>query len=146
MLKLIKIMSRSLFTRLFAAALLLPLVALATATGGFGLRCRITGVVFSACCCPEDGGEAMKSEAVATVSPGDCCDRVVRDVTPALAELTAKSRAPSDPPASMIVAAVVERSSGDFVSSSPLSRTESRAGIAPPTVRFRLVAKSSFLI
>ena len=145
MLKLIKAMSRSLFTRLFAAALLLPLVALATATSGFALRCRITGMVFNACCCGEDGGELVKAEAVATVSPGDCCDRVVRDVTPALAELTAKSRALSDPPAPVIVAALA-CASVDLVSSPLISRGEFRAGIAPPTVRSRLVAKSAFLI
>jgi hypothetical protein len=145
MLKFTKTMSRSPLTRLFAAALLLPLVALATATSGVGLRCRITGVVFNVCCCGEDGGELVKAEAVATVSPGDCCDRVVRDVTPAFAELTAKSRPLSDPPAPVIIDAL-QRSSGDVVSSPLTSRTESRAGIAPPTVRFRLVAKSSFLI
>jgi hypothetical protein len=146
MLNLIKAMSRSPLTRLFAAALLVPLIAFATATSGFGLRCRITGIVFDACCCPADGVEALKAEAVTTVSSGDCCDRVVREVSPAVAELTANSRALSDPPAPVTVAAL-ERSSADLVSAPPMARPEFSGGMAPPpTVRFRLVAKSAFLI
>src|SRR5258705_445254 len=44
----IRAISHSLRTRLLAAALLLPLIALATATSGVGLRCRITGEALSA--------------------------------------------------------------------------------------------------
>jgi hypothetical protein len=137
-LEVIRALSHRLRTRLFAAVLLLPLIALATATGGAGLRCRITGEVSSACCC--DGG--ADASAVATVSAADCCDRVVRDVTTAPAELSAASGllAHAAPVAFVAVAAHV------LTPSVFLPRSEARSRTGPPTVRLRLVSKSSFLI
>jgi len=141
MLDLIRALSHSLRTRLFAAVLLLPLIALATATSGAGLRCRITGEVSSACCC--DGGENAAADAapVSTVSEADCCDRVVRDVTTAPAELSAPSVLPERSTPVAFEAAAVEL--GPRVLS---SRSETRSRMGPPTVRLRLVSKSSFLI
>ena len=144
MLDLIRAISHSLRSRLFAAALLLPLIALATATSGVDLRCRITGEVLSACCC--DGGDAAaaKSAPVATVSEADCCDRIVRDVTTAPAELSAPSALPDQttPVAHLAFAS----SAIDLPPTVFSSRSETRASIGPPTVRLRLVSKSSFLI
>jgi hypothetical protein len=145
MLALIRAMSRSLLTRLFAAVLLLPLVALATATSGVGLRCRITGEVLNACCCGDTGGDSVKADALATVSAADCCDRVVREVTPTTAEVSAPERllpehATPLPALALDVAAIAAESS-------PIrTRAESRASIGPPTVRLRLLSKSTFLI
>ncbi len=140
----IRALSHSLRTRLFAAVLLLPLIALATATSGAVLRCRVTGEVSSACCC--DGGEnaAAKVAPVATVSPADCCDRIVRDVTTAPAELRTPSALPEQTTPVAYVAAEVP--SIDLFPSVFASRSETRARTGPPTVRLRLVSKSSFLI
>jgi hypothetical protein len=141
----IRSISHSLRTRLFAAALLLPLIALATATSGVGLRCRITGEMLSACCC--DGGDSAATKAlpVATVSEADCCDRVVRDVTTAPAEL---STTPSVLPDQTTPVAYValEAPAVDLPSFGFSSRSESRARVGPPTVLLRLVSKSSFLL
>jgi hypothetical protein len=141
----IRSLSHSLRTRLFAAALLLPLIALATATSGVGLRCRITGEMLSACCCDGADGAAAKAAPIATVSEADCCDRVVRDVTTAPAELSATPSALPDheTPVALVAfqAQIDDPSPAVF-----LSRSETRASIGPPTVRLRLVSKSSFLL
>jgi hypothetical protein len=143
-LDLIRALSHGLRTRLLAALLLVPLMALATATSGAGLRCRITGEVSSACCC--DGGDsaAVKDAPVASASAADCCDRVVRDVTTAPAELSTPSAHPEQ---TMPVARVAaEAPPVDLLPSVFSSRSETRSRTGPPTVRLRLVAKSAFLI
>jgi hypothetical protein len=143
MLDLIRAMYRRLQTRLFAAALLLPLVALATATSGFGLRCRITGAVLDTCCCGD--GESAKAQPVSTVSEADCCDRVVRNVSPAPAELTvAPSALPKPAAPTIFVAFAGPKLDHDPAALSP--RSDARPSIGPPTVLLRLVAKSTFLI
>jgi hypothetical protein len=145
MLGVIRSLSHSLRRRLFAAALLLPLIALATATSGVGLRCRITGETLSVCCCDGGDGAAAKAAPVAAASEADCCDRVVRDVTTAPAEL---STTPSVLPGQTtpIAYVPVEAPAVALPSFVLLSRSEIRALIGPPTVRLRLVSKSSFLI
>jgi hypothetical protein len=143
MLDRIHAVSNSLRARLFAAVLLLPLVALATVTGGVGLRCRITGEVTSGCCCDSADGDATKSAPVTTVSEADCCERVVRDVTTAPAELSTPSALPDQTPP---VRVAIELPALALFSSVFSSRSESRASIGPPSVRLRLVSKSSFLI
>jgi hypothetical protein len=144
MLALIRAFSHSLRRRLFAAALLLPLLAVATATSGVALRCRITGEMLDACCC--DGGEdaAVKAAPIATVSEADCCDRIVRDVTTAPAELSAPSELPDLTTPVVHLTAVVPAI--ELPPSVFSSRGETRAGIGPPTVRLRLLSKSTFLI
>ena len=145
MLDVIRSISHSLRTRLFAAALLLPLIALATATSGVGLRCRITGEMLSVCCCDPGDSAATKAAPVATVSEADCCDRIVRDVTTAPAEL---STTPSVLPdqTTPIAYVAVEAPAVDLSSSVFSSRSETRARVGPPTVLLRLVSKSSFLL
>jgi hypothetical protein len=138
-------MSRRLQTRLFAAVLLLPLVAFATATSGAGLRCRITGEVLNACCCADGGDDAAKADAPTTVSAADCCDRVMHEVTPTTAEVSAPERSLTEhatplPTLALDISAIA-------VESSPIrTRSESRANLGPPTVRLRLLSKSTFLI
>jgi hypothetical protein len=136
--------SNSVRRRLLAAALLLPLVALATATGGFGLRCRVTGEVSSACCCDRGQNEAAKAEG-ATVSPADCCDRVIREATSTPAEANGPSRALPEQTAPVAYLAF-EAPPADVVSSALSVRSETRASLGPPSVRLRLVSKSAFLI
>jgi hypothetical protein len=143
MLGFVHAMSGSLRTRLFAAVLLVPLVALAIATSGAGLRCRITGAMLDACCCGE--GETSEAQTVSTVSQADCCDRVVRNVSSAPAELTAPPTVSPQQTASIAVAAF-DQPTLDHDPSALSPRSEARASIGPPTVRSRLVAKSSFLI
>jgi hypothetical protein len=140
----IRAISHSLRTRLFAALLLLPLVALATATSGFGLRCRITGEITSACCCESADGDAVKSPPVTTVSEADCCERVVRDVTPAPAELSAPSALPDQ--RTPVVSVAFAAPARALIPSALAIRSETRATAGPPTVRLRLVSKSAFLI
>jgi len=138
-------MFRSLRTRLFAAVLVLPLVALATTTSGVSFRCRITGVILPACCCAEGDAESAKAEFVATISSPGCCDLVFRNLTPAPAELSAKSQALSAQP-TLVAIRAIEGTAEDPVSSSFASRAQAKDRIGPPTVRLRLVTKSAFLI
>jgi hypothetical protein len=130
-------------TRLYAAALLLPLVALASATGGQWLRCRVTGAVIEACCCDEgDAAAPQAGPTVATVSEADCCDRVIREVTPPLAELGAQ---PTTAPRPAL--AVVPLAGGALaVGEAPPVRVETRRSLAPPTAQQRLITKSTLLI
>lgn len=144
MLDSIRAISHSLRTRLFAVVLLLPLVALATATSGVGLRCRITGEVLSACCCERPDSSATKAAPVATVSEADCCDRIVREVSTAPAEVSATPDVLPDQTPVFRVA--LEGPAFAPPPSAFPSRSETRARIGPPTVLLRLVSKSSFLI
>jgi len=145
MLGLIHFMHTRLHTRLFAVVLLLPLVALATATGGVGLRCRITGELIDACCCDDGTGDAAKADTPATVSAADCCDRVVREVTSTTAEVSAPERLiPAH--ATPLPAFVLDISMVPADSSPIQPRSELRESIGPPTVRLRLLSKSTFLI
>jgi hypothetical protein len=142
----IRIVSRSLQTRLFAAVLLLPLVALATATSGAGLRCRITGEILNACCCAGDAGDdSAKANSPITVSAAGCCDRVARDVPATTAEVNTPERVLPEHATPM--PAFAADLSGIVADASVVrARPESRASLGPPTVRLRLLAKSTFLI
>jgi hypothetical protein len=134
-------MSRRLSARLAAAALLLPLLAFATATSGHWLRCRVTGVVVDACCC---GDEAETSTpTTTTVSEADCCDRVEHQVSPTVAELTAAETAAPD--------ATAHALPFDGVALEPVAaparpRATARSSLGPPTSRLLLIAKSTLLI
>jgi hypothetical protein len=145
MLDRIRSISHSVRTRLFAVALLLPLMALTMATSGVGLRCRITGELLSACCCDAGDSAATKVAPVATVSEADCCDRIVRDVTTAPAEL---STTPSVLPdqTTPVAYVAVEAPAVDPPPSVFSSRSGSRARVGPATVLLRLVSKGSFLL
>jgi len=145
MLDVIRSISHGLRTRLLAAALLLPLIALATATSGIGLQCRITGEMLSVCCC--DGGDsaAAKTPPVATVSEAACCDRVVRDVTTAPAELSTTPKVLPDQ-TTPIAYVAIEAPAVGLSSSVFSSRSKTGARVGPPTVLLRLVSKSSFLL
>ncbi|MEA2696206.1 MAG: hypothetical protein QOI66_477 [Myxococcales bacterium] len=140
----------SLRTRIFAAVLLLPLVALATATDSVGLRCRVTGVVQDACCCPDvDGdGDAGPANAAATVSPADCCDRIVREISEAPAELAAPATTLPNRATALALVAFADAGARLRQNASSLfsSRSADQAGQRPPSLRLRLVTKSAFLI
>jgi hypothetical protein len=145
MLDVIRAISHSLRTRLLAAALLLPLVALSVASGSVGLRCRITGEMLSACCCDRGENDAAKAESVATVSQAECCDRVVREVASTPANVSESARALPEPVA-LVTYVAFEAPPAELVPSALSVRSEARASIGPPSVRLRLVAKSAFLI
>ena len=132
-------------TRLFAAALLLPLVAFATATGGSWLRCRLTGAVLDNCCCSGDEA-AAKTPATATVSEADCCDRVIRSVAPAVAELQATTAAPDVFPDLSVGMLALEGPATDDVVAQGRVHAVARGSLAPPTARLRLLTKSTLLI
>ncbi|HEX2659240.1 MAG TPA: hypothetical protein VHU40_13245 [Polyangia bacterium] len=132
-------------TRLFAAVLLLPLLALAMETGGIGLRCRVTGVILDACCCGDAADADPAETVVASVSPASCCDRVTRDVARAPAELSVTGDRLTTPPAAITVAKLDSAEVGPGASTR-VSCAGTPESVGPPTVRLRLVAKSSFLI
>ena len=135
---------RSLRGRIFAAALLLPLIAFATVTSGFWLKCRLTGEMLSACCC-SGGDQPAPADAPSTASEADCCDRVVQNVTPARAELTVSPPVRPDQSAASDVIPVAGPATD--VAAAPVAvRADTPASIGPPTVRLRLVSKSAFLI
>ena len=135
-------MFRSLRTRLLAAALLLLLVAFATATGGYWLRCRVTGAALGSCCCGEED-RASATPPTTSVSSADCCDRVERHVAPSVGELTVAQTA--GPEASVGVLPL-ESASFDLVSAPAQTRVTTRDSLGPPTTRLRLIAKSTLLI
>jgi hypothetical protein len=137
------LMSHSRSARLLAVLFLLPLVALTTATGSFGLRCRMTGELLSGCCCAGDD-DAIRAEPIATLSQADCCERELRQVTPVPAEPSVATGAVPEP--APLGAFAVAVSATDAGPTTRASRFETRTSIGPPTVRSRLVAKSSFLI
>ncbi len=137
-------MSRHVRMRLFAAALLLPLVAFATATGGSWLRCRLTGAVLDDCCCAGEAAEAQpsKAPAPATVSEADCCDRVIRSVAPTVAELAAPTAAPHV----SVLALSLEGPAAEVAVTPVGVRAVARSSLPPPTARLRLLTKSTLLI
>jgi hypothetical protein len=135
-------MFRSLRTKLFAAALLLPLIAFSTATGGHWLRCRVTGAVLQACCCGDEAQPAA-TPPTATVSQADCCDRIEHRVSPSVAELTVAERAAHDAAG---LTPSVEQVSIELISAPPRRRVEVHSSLGPPTGRLRLIAKSTLLI
>jgi hypothetical protein len=135
-------MFRSLRTRLFAAALLLPLLAFATATGGSWLRCRVTGEALSACCCAGDAQDAATTPTT-SVSSADCCDRLERHVAPSVGELTV---AQTGAPEGSVGVLPVEGASVALVSAPTQTRVTVRVSLGPPTTRLRLIAKSTLLI
>lgn len=136
-------MLRSLSRRLAAAALLLPLLALAIATDGMWLRCRMTGEIqSSACCCPGDAEAAAPQTP--TISEAACCDRLERHVVPTVAELrstAAVAQAAAD--ASCIA---VEVTTLEPVATPAPARRAERSSAGPSTARLRLLAKHSLLI
>jgi hypothetical protein len=101
--------------------------------------------VIDACCCDSGEGDAVKADAPATVSEADCCDRVVRDVTPTTAEVSGPERLLPDY-ATPLSALALDVSTIVAETSPIRTRSESRASIGPPTVRLRLLSKSTFLI
>src|SRR6185369_7897674 len=80
MLDRVRVMHNRIAQRLAAAAALLSLAAASAATSGVWLRCRITGVMQPACCCPAADGADHAAPSPATAEAADCCDRVVTDV------------------------------------------------------------------
>jgi hypothetical protein len=134
-------MARLLRMRLFAAALLLPLVAFATATGGHWLRCRVTGAVLSDCCC--GAIEDAPSPAATTVSEADCCERVVRSVTQTVAEMSAST---AQGPVAPLGVLALATPSAEIGTACAAVGAVGRRGLAPPTAQQRLVAKRTLLI
>jgi hypothetical protein len=65
--------------RSVAVALLAPLLAFAVSASGFvGLRCRITGMISIATCCPDSSRDDSPPAQSSVDDPG-CCERVVVD-------------------------------------------------------------------
>ena len=149
--------------RLAAATALLSLLAVSAATGGVWLRCRITGVLRPACCCPGTQGaqgaqgaegaegpqgaqgtnDAAPTPPVAE-SDDDCCDRIVTEVEQTPSELA--SRAPTAAPAPALVLVLADAANAASAAARPhrFASEPSRAG--PPSTRSRLLSKSAFLI
>jgi hypothetical protein len=136
-------MFRSLKARLFAVSLVLPLLAFATATGGYWLRCRVTGAMLDACCCGAEEQASSDAPTSTTVSQADCCDRVERHVTPSVAEVTA---AETGTPCVTVGVIALESSPIDLLSAPAQIRVTVRSSLGPPTARLRLIAKSTLLI
>jgi hypothetical protein len=85
--------------RPIALALVAPMLALAvTASGFIGLRCRITGMVSIATCCPADDSDKAP-ERTSMDDPG-CCEHVVVDnvKAPAVGAEVARDAGSAAPP------------------------------------------------
>lgn len=94
-----------------AAALLAPMLLFAISAWGFvGLRCRITGMVSLATCCPGAAEEAGHAPAApdSLDEPG-CCERVVVDNThPPVAGVSVERASVAVPPVALRPAAVYD--------------------------------------
>src|SRR4051794_12983631 len=92
-----------------AAALLAPMLLFAVSAWGFlGLRCRITGMVSLATCCPGAADESgpAPSGPDSVDEPG-CCERVVVDnARPPVAGASVAREAGALPPIALLPAAV----------------------------------------
>ena len=101
---------RKMVHRSAAAALLAPMVLFAISAWGLvGLRCRITGLVSFATCCPSAAGEAGDASPAApdSVDEPGCCERVVVDNTrPPVAGVSVVRESVAPLPVALLPAAV----------------------------------------
>jgi hypothetical protein len=128
------LMRRRLRTGLCAAAVL-PLLVLALSAPLNAMRCRFTGQVITACCCPPADGDQP-----ASIGAGDCCERTRIDAL----------RTASEPPSAQVRLAVPVTPVRTIVAddaapvASPSAGTRARDGtIARPPL---ILIKRSFLI
>jgi hypothetical protein len=128
--------------RILAATALLSVVIAAAATGGTWLRCRMTGVLLPACCCPDDAAADEGTPAPVGVEADACCDRVVTSVDQVPSETA--SRYASSPPAlsAWSIEMAVDGAQAGHAAGGRIE--QSRAG--PPTTRAFLLSKSSLLL
>src|SRR5687767_9019799 len=132
-------------SRIFSAALLLPLILFSALGTGFQLwRCRSDGVARTSCCCPTKPG-TQQAEQRLTISRARCCDleqhQIDRDPAEAargqatrLSDLLAA--ATSAVPVSPLV----------LVPTTGFAPAHPPAGDAPPAGRSLVLQKQSFLI
>jgi hypothetical protein len=91
--------------RSVAAALLAPMLLLAISAWGFvGLRCRVTGMISVATCCPGAGPNATRTPA-ALDDPG-CCERIVVDNNKPPVARSARPETIQPPPLALVPAEI----------------------------------------
>jgi hypothetical protein len=117
-----------------SAAAVLPLLVLALSAPLNAMRCRLTGQILTACCCPEPDHDESTG-----ISAGDCCERTRLDAI----------RTPSEPPAGHVPLAPIAwlrplPAGSDAPTLAPLARPRPRDGTVPrPPL---ILTKRSFLI
>jgi hypothetical protein len=130
-----------LFQRFVAATAMLSVLVVSAATGGIWLRCRATGVLRAACCCPT--ADAAEGKPVpAAVESDDCCDRVVTIVDQTPSEVAPPETLAT--PAIIVASIDAQDAAASAARGARSANEQSRAG--PPTARARLLSKQSFLI
>jgi hypothetical protein len=132
-------------SRIFGAALLLPLILFSALGTGFQLwRCRFDGVARASCCCPTKPGTQQAAQRL-TMSRARCCDleqhkinhdpaEAVRGQATRLSDLLAA--ATSAVPVSPLL----------LVPTTSFAPAQPPAGDAPPAGRSLVLQKQSFLI
>jgi hypothetical protein len=114
------------------AAAVLPLLVLAVAAPLNALRCRLTGQLLTACCCPE-----QERDQPTSVGAGDCCERAPVDAV----------RPPAEAPTEALAAVPLVGARPLLAPPHPLlatTRPVPRDGAVPrPPL---ILAKRSFLI
>ena len=132
-------------SRIFGAALLLPLILFSALGTGFQLwRCRSDGVARASCCCPTKPG-TQQAEQRLTMSRARCCDleqhQIAHDPAEAARGQTARlsdllAAATSAVPVSPLL----------LVPTTGFAPAHPPAGDAPPAGRSLVLQKQSFLI
>ena len=132
-------------SRIFGAALLLPLILFSALGTGFQLwRCRFDGVARTSCCCPTKPG-TQQAEPRLTMSRARCCDleqhRIDRDPAEAArGQATRLSDLLAAATSAVPVSPLLLVPTTSFVPAHP------PAGDAPPAGRSLVLQKQSFLI
>jgi hypothetical protein len=132
-------------SRIFGAALLLPLILFSALGTGFQLwRCRSDGVARTSCCCPTKPG-TQQAEQRLTMSRARCCDleqhRIDRDpVEAARGQATRLSDLLAAATSAVPISPLLLVPTTSFAPAPP------PAGDAPPAGRSLVLQKQSFLI
>jgi hypothetical protein len=132
-------------SRIFGAALLLPLILFSALGTGFQLwRCRFDGVARTACCCPTKPG-TQQAEQRLTMSRARCCDLEQHQIDRDPAE-AARGQATRLSDLLAAATSAVSVSPLLLVPTTSVAPAHPPAGDAPPAGRSLVLQKQSFLI
>jgi hypothetical protein len=132
-------------SRIFGAALLLPLILFSALGTGFQLwRCRFDGVARASCCCPTKPG-TQRAEQRLTISRARCCDREQHQIDRDPAE-AARGQATRLSDLLDAATSAVPVSPLLLVPITSFAPAHLPAGDAPPAGRSLVLQKQSFLI
>jgi hypothetical protein len=133
-------------SRIFGAALLLPLILFSALGTGFQLwRCRFDGVARTSCCCPTKPG-TQQAEQRLTMSRARCCDLEQQQIDRDPAEAARGQATRLSDLLAAAATSAVPVSPLPPVPTTSFAPAHPSAGDAPPAGRSLVIQKQSFLI